>query len=417
MRILQTIISTIAHARTLHAVPSEQQTAAGKLVLYASVGPELSWYDVDVDNATLSRRGSVRLPANVQYAWPHASRRYLYVTSSDSASGTGGFVGKTHHASAFRIDPVSGALSPHGNAVPLPARAVHNTTDAKSEHLLTAYNNPSGLTVHRINADGTLGDEVKQPQPLDTGIFAHQVRVTPDNRLAIIVTRGNDATDHKPEDPGALKVYRFSNGLLTDGVTVAPNGGFGFGARHLDFHPSEPWIYVSNERRSKLEVFRREGDSVSPAPSYVKELLAQPGNVRPRQLGGTVHVHPGGHVVYGINRSDHRVNVDGKQVFGGGENTLAVFAIDRSTGEPTPIQHIDTQGFHPRTFHIDPSGRMLVAAHIAPMQVREGGDVATVPATMSVFRIARDGKLSYVRKYDVDVGNACLWWMGMVAIS
>jgi hypothetical protein len=31
------------------------------------------------------------------------------------------------------------------------------------------------------------------------------------------------------------------------------------------------------------------------------------------------------------------------------------------TGEPTPIQHIETQKIHPRTFHIDPSGRMLVA--------------------------------------------------------
>ena len=33
------------------------------------------------------------LPANVHYAWPHASRRYLYVASSDSASGIGGTVG------------------------------------------------------------------------------------------------------------------------------------------------------------------------------------------------------------------------------------------------------------------------------------------------------------------------------------
>ena len=89
------------------------QTSSGKLVLYASVGPELFWYDINVAAGTLTRRGSVTLPANVQYAWPHVSRRYLYVTSSDSASGIGGFVGKTHHASALRIDPASGALTPH----------------------------------------------------------------------------------------------------------------------------------------------------------------------------------------------------------------------------------------------------------------------------------------------------------------
>ena len=106
----------------------------------------------------------------------------------------------------------------------------------------------------------------------------------------------------------------------------------------------------------------------------------------------------------------------GRQVYGGGENSLAVFSIDQKTGEPTLIQHVDTRGFHPRTFHIDPSGRMLVAAHITPMQVREGSNVVTVPATMSVFRIADDGKLTYVSKYDVDVGKAFMWWMGMVAL-
>jgi 6-phosphogluconolactonase len=392
------------------------QTSSGKIVLYASVGPELTQYDVDVKSATLTKRGSVRLPANVQYAWPHASRRYLYVASSDSASGLGGFVGKNHHASAFRIDPATGALTPHGAPALLPSRPIHNSTDRKSEYLLTAYNNPSAVTVHRINRDGTLDEEVRQSAPIDAGIFAHQVLATPNNRLVVLVTRGNDAEKGKPEDPGALKIYHFKDGLLTNGATVAPGGGVGFGVRHLDFHPTRPWVYVSNERRSKLETFRLDGDRLAPAPLFVKDLLAEPGNVRPRQLGGTVHVHPNGRYVYGINRCDHRVSFEGKQVYGGGENSLAVFAIDQATGEPALIQHVDTQGFHPRTFHIDPSGRMLVAAHIMAMPVRAGSNVVTMPANLSVFRIGGDGKLGYLRKYDVDVGKVAMWWMGMVPL-
>ncbi len=82
-----------------------------KTVVYASVGPELTQYDLDVDKASLTRRGAVSLPANVHYAWPHASRRFLYVASSDSASGIGGTVGQRHNVSALRIDPASGALS------------------------------------------------------------------------------------------------------------------------------------------------------------------------------------------------------------------------------------------------------------------------------------------------------------------
>lgn len=411
----RTFMSLIAGAAALTGC-AWTQTRSGNTVLYASVGPELTLYDIDVEGATLIKRGSVRVPANIQYVWPHASRQYLYVTSSDSASGIGGVVGKNHHASAFRIDPATGALTPHGSPVLLPSRPIHNATDRKSEYLLTAYNNPSAVTVHRINRDGTIGAEVKQPAPIDAGIFAHQVMVTPDNRLVIIVTRGNDAAKGKPEDPGALKIYQLKDGILSNGATVAPNRGLGFGVRHLDFHPSRPWVYVSNERENKMELFRLEADKLSPAPLFVKELLAEPKNVRPRQLGGAVHVHPNGRYVYGINRCDNQVSFEGRQVYGGGENSLVVFAIDQATGEPTAIQRIDTQGYHPRTFHIDPSGRMLVAAHIISMPVREGANVVTVPANMSVFRVGDDGKLTYQRKYDVDVGKVFQWWMGMVPL-
>jgi hypothetical protein len=37
-------------------------------------------------------------------------------------------------------------------------------------------------------------------------------------------------------------------------------------------------------------------------------------------------------------------------------------------------------------------------------------ELRTVPASLSVFRIGGDGKLEYVRKYDVDVGNASMFW-------
>ncbi len=37
-----------------------------------------------------------------------------------------------------------------------------------------------------------------------------------------------------------------------------------------------------------------------------------------------------------------------------------------------------------------------------------------MPPSLSVFRVGNDGKLSYVRKYDIDVGNETMFWMGMV---
>jgi len=181
------------------------QTASGKVVLYASVGPALTQYDVDVEGAELFRRSTVTLPANVHYAWQHASGRHIYVASSNSASGMGP-VGDKHHVTALRIDPASGALTPHGDPIPLPTRPIHMTTDIPSDHLLVAFSNPSALRVYRVNPDATPGEEVRQPGSIDADIYGHQVRVSPDNRLAILVTRGHDAAGGKTEDPGALKV-------------------------------------------------------------------------------------------------------------------------------------------------------------------------------------------------------------------
>ncbi|HEV2300184.1 MAG TPA: beta-propeller fold lactonase family protein [Stellaceae bacterium] len=384
------------------------------IALYASVGPELTHWEVDVEAARLARRGAVSLPANVHYAWPHASRRFLYLASSDGGPG-GVAAGSRHHLSAFRIDPASGALAPHGDRVPLPARPIHMTTDIPSRHILVAFSNPSGLRVYRIRPDGSPGEEVAQEEPVDPGIYAHQVRVALDNAHVILVARGNDAAPAKPEDPGALKLFDYRAGQLSHERSIAPGGGFGFGPRHLDFHPARPLVYVSLERQNRLDVFDMTGGSLTPEPIFAATTLSGPVPGGVRQAAGTVHVHPNGHVVYVANRASSTVEIAGRAVFAGGENTLAAYRIDERTGEPSPVQHADTHGIHCRTFHIDPSGRLLVAAHIMGLPVREGGNLRMVPANLALFRIGPEGRLDFVRTYDIETGERSLFWMGMVA--
>src|ERR1700716_430472 len=241
-----------------------------KVALYANVGADLTRYDVGVAGAELTKRETVTLPAAVQYAWPHASRRYLYVATSSSAPGYG-TAGTEHHVTAFSIDPATGALSPHGAPIRLPTRPIHISTDIPSENLLVAFNNPSALRVYRINKDFSPGDEVTQPGPIDAGIFAHQVRTTPDNRRAILVTRGNEGTPTKAEDPGALKAFDYKNGVLTEAVSIAPDGGKDFGPRHLDFHSTKPWMYVSIETQNKMYTYRMDGGKIDPEIAYRAE--------------------------------------------------------------------------------------------------------------------------------------------------
>jgi 6-phosphogluconolactonase len=379
-----------------------------RTVYYASVGPLLKLFEIDPDSAELRERSAIELPANIQYAWRHPSWRTLYVVSS---SGGPGIRGDKHFANAFLIDPQTGTLRPHGEPAALPSRPIHASVDRSGGFLLTAYNNPSRLTVHRLGVDGTIGAQVTQPPDLDTGIYAHQVLATPSNRCVVLVTRGNNATASKPEDPGAIKTFAFENGVLRNLASIASGNGFGFSPRHLDFHPTKPWAFISIERQNKLYVYALdEAAGLARDPLFVKDTLSNAMTTR-EQGAGPIHVHASGKFVYLTNRTFPASDGGGRQGFEGGENNIVAYAIDQDTGEPKPIQHIDGHGVQLRTFGIDASGRLLVAASIMPVP-----GAINVPAGMMVFRIAEDGRLAFVRKYDVEVGSFQQFWSGAFAL-
>ena len=389
-----------------------------RVALYSGVGAELTQYIVDIDNGTLAKQGSVTLPAAVQEAWTHPSRRFIYITWS---SGGPGAKGNEHGVSGFRIDPATGMLQPHGQPIRLASRSIYLTGDATASHLIVAHNEPSEATVHRIAADETLGAQVQQPAKLDFGIYAHQVRMDPSNQMVILVTRGNAPTATKAEDPGALKIFGYKDGILSNRGSIAQGGGYGFQSRHVELHPTRPWVFLLLERQNKLLVYRKlGGPTLSPVPLFTKETLADPTHLE-GQATSSIHIHPNGRFLYVGNRASSTTEFQGKTVFAGGENSIAVYAINQETGEPTLIQSADTHGIHPRTFAIDPIGRILVVGNSNQLLVRDpagsGDQVHVAPGNLSVFRVGNDGKLAFVRKYDQNTdGGKTLFWMGMVGL-
>lgn len=390
------------------------QTGATKTVFYAATGAQLSNYQIDDRSFTLAKDTMVILPAAVQYAWPHPSKKFLYVAYSNHG---GADRGDTNGVSTFGVDSKSGRLHLVGRAIEWSNRPIHITVDATGGYLLAAFNAPSALAVHRINKDGSLGPAITQAVVIDAGIYAHQVRVAPSNRTVILVSRGNDATNTRPEDPGAIKVFKFRGGQLSQEQSIAPGNGFGFGPRHIDFHPTKPWAYASMERENQLQVFGLGDGSLTAQALFVKTTLRDPMNVQRAQIAGPIHFRPDGKFLYLANRADGTTDFKGKKVFAGGENSIAVYRVDQTTGEPTLIQNIDTQSFHPRTFSIHPNGTMVVAASVHPMLVRNAEQVTQLPAALSVFRMETDGRLAFERKYAVDTSPGSLFWCGMLALD
>lgn len=376
--------------------------------LYAGIGRELTCYALDRASGALDARSGVRLPAGVQYAWPHRSRSYLYVACSDGGPGV---EGTQHYLCAFRVAS-DGSLRSHGEAARLATRPVHLTLDNDSRHALATCANPSGIAVYRIEEDGAIGAPVAQASALELEKTAHQLRFAPSGRTALVPCRGNPPHDGRPEDPGSLRVFGYRDGQLAPHMAIAPDGGYGFGPRHIDFHPAKPWCYMSIERQNEIALFRLEGEAVS-GPHFRRTTLAHPETLKPRQLAGAMHVHPKGGRAYVSNRADGTVDWRGEKVFNGGENTIAVYALDATSGEPTLLQTADTHGIHPRTFALDPAGEWLVAANMTRRKVRNGDEAREVPGGLSVFRVLDDGRLDFVGKHEADVSRETMFWMGI----
>ena len=84
--------TTLALLISIHATTSAQPSvtpASSAAVVYAAVGPHLTQYDLDVSRASLEKRNTVTLPANVQEAVMHPSGRHLYVAWSNRGASYG----------------------------------------------------------------------------------------------------------------------------------------------------------------------------------------------------------------------------------------------------------------------------------------------------------------------------------------
>jgi 6-phosphogluconolactonase len=412
------LVATLGQTRA----STQAGKASGRAVLFASAGNELTRYDVDVNAATLTKRESMMLPGFITEATMHPSKQYTYIVWGKFVPGDpGGFQihGQPHDQgmSAFRVDPATGALTAHGPSVSLghsPGYISAVTTDVPGNYVLAADSDPSRISVHTLLPDGTIGKEIVSPGKLDFGIHAHQVRMDPSGQTVILPCRGDSANGK--ELAGSLKLFAFKDGILTERQSIGAGDDFHFNARHMDFHPSGKWDYFTTEAQNKLLVYERMQNGSLGKQLYAANTLSEPGNVRPGQIAGTVHVHPNGRIVYVANRASGTTMVDGKRVFVGGENTIAVFSINQSTGEPTLIQNIDTRGIHARTFTIDPTSRMLVAGNTQRLPVKVGNTYRDLPAGMATYHIAADGKLEFVRKYDVPEGTTQMFWIGFVPL-
>jgi 6-phosphogluconolactonase (cycloisomerase 2 family) len=120
----------------------------------------------------------------------------------------------------------------------------------------------------------------------------------------------------------------------------------GAGPRHLDVHPSKPFLYQINELDSTITTFKLDTERGELMP--LQTITTLPPSFTGASTTSEIAVAPSGRFVYGSNR---------------GHDSIAIFAVDGGTGVLSPVGWESTQGRVPRFFALDPSGAFLYAAN------------------------------------------------------
>ena len=379
---------------------------------YAAIGDQLIHFNANIDTAELKQNASVRFGLNIQYVWRHPNLSIIYLALSNGGPGN---KGTKHQLCACNLNTKDGTIEDIINSVTLPYRPLHLSIDRQKKHVLVAYNDPCFISVHQLETNGAISSRIKQDINLDEGIFGHQIMATPDGKEAIFICRGFDPLNGQPERPGALKFFDYEDGKLSFKNSIAPNHGIGFGARHLDFHQNKNWVYLAVERQSEIHFLRINGDATNKIIEQKVSTLAHDVQPGVRQAASAIHIHPNGNFVYVSNRAYLAKKCSPEQIIPNGEDNIAVFKINRETGTVNLIDSVDTNGSLPRTFSIDPSGRLLIAANSESAHKRNKlGQVVDLPVSLSLFKIDGDGKLEQTENLAFPNDDQLLFWAGFL---
>jgi 6-phosphogluconolactonase len=249
-------------------------------------------------------------------------------------------------ASSIAIDPATGGLTFLSRQPSEGGDPCHLITDPSGRFLVIANHEDGTVGLLPIDQQGHLGpaSDVRRhsgsgPGPTQQGPHAHFVALDPTGQRLLVCDKGIDR----------VMAYRLDAAAGRLVPNDPPFGSLHAGAapRHLAFHPSGRFAYVNGEADMTITAFAYATATGALTPLHHLSTLPA-GASRERVSTAQIQVELRGRFVYVSNR---------------GHDSIAIFAIDQTTGRLTAIGHVSTGGRTPRNFAIDPAGRFLYAAN------------------------------------------------------
>lgn len=311
-------------------------------------------YELNKTSGALTPRGAGEAAGkSPSYLALHPSAPYLYNVNEETGGGSGV---TAHHIKADgTLEPLNHQQGTDDSPQSCDGSCgfTHLAVAPNGKCLIAASYDGGSVSLFPINADGTLGAE-KQKLDFGNQAEAHAVGFDPLGQFAWVPTLGLDRVQQlKLSADGSLSKNSPSD------VQSAPNAG----PRHIAVHPSGKLAFVINETASTMTPYGVSADGKLTPGNTVSTL---PMGASGETYGQHVELSPDGRFLYGSNV---------------GHDSIAVFAVDPSSGALTWLQDQPSGGAWPRDFDVDPNGEVLVVAN------RDSNNLA-------VFKIGSDGKLS-----------------------
>jgi 6-phosphogluconolactonase len=271
----------------------------------------------------------------------HPTGKFLYAVNE-----IGNYQGaKAGSIVSYSIDRATGKLTELNRVSTKGPGPCHVSIDKSGRMAMIANYGGGSIASYRILEDGKLSEAVSFFQHERTGPVvqgrqqgphAHSVNATPDNKYAVVCDLGLDQ----------VLIYTINPAKGSMEKHKAVNLASGAGPRHFAWHPSARYGYSVNELNSTVTAFLY--DREAGALDEIQSLSTLSEDFKGNNSTAEIRVHPSGKFLYASNR---------------GDDSIAVFTIDRDNGKLQRIDRTSTQGVTPRNFFIEPSGRWLLAAN------------------------------------------------------
>ena len=245
--------------------------------------------------------------------------------------------------------------------------AAHLSVNQNGDMLAVAYYGGGAMGVYALDDKGKIASTVIEQKHEGSSVVQkrqqkphpHWAGFSADNRFIFVTDLG---TDH-------IWIYRLNNSdktvTLHNKIATRP----GAGPRHMAFHSSGEFVYVTDELLGEVSAYRYHQDQgrlsviehIESAPEAKSELWS---NVSEVQL------HPSSKFLYVANR---------------GYDAISVFKVNPLDGKLTAVEREPIRGSISRHFTFDSTGKWMIVA----------GQHSN---TLAVFHVSQtDGSLQYSR--------------------